>query len=342
MTYLRTCRHCFGFRPDVQNSVHWLEGALIAYPVGHNVVVMDTETKQQKFIPCAPESAAITALAVSPNLKQLAVAEAAPKASVGAHSTITVYDLATLKRRKTLAAPETGSPEVVDLSFSADSRLLLAQGGAPEWSLVLWVWEKARVASVLRAGGGQASVLSAQFCPSEAGLIALLGPTSVKIVRSADNNLKTGPQPLTKRDAQEYTCQAWVADGERERLAVGCLSGEILLIEGIDLKAVMHTEGNAPVDCILPWSKGFMVGQNNGAVAIFERDERESYRRTKVFRFPEPSKVVSMSLSSHEAHVAVAVKSGRIYTLPIGNLEILKPDEDNFELLGGVTFAGFD
>jgi cilia- and flagella-associated protein 57 len=335
------CRHSFGFRPDVRNSVHWLEGPIIAFPAGHNIVVMDTETKMQKFIACSPDAGAITALAVSPNLKHLAVAESAPKSAVGAQASITIFDLATLKRRKTLTATETGSQEIIDLSFSYDSRLLLSQGGTPEWNLILWVWEKARVGSVMRCGGGQATMLSAQFCPTDSGLVSVLAPTSIKILRSTDNNLKMGPQPLSKREPQEYTCQAWIADGDKERLAIGCLAGEILLIEALDLKVVMRTEGNFPVDRILPWSKGFMVGQGNGAVAIFERDERESYRRTKVFKFPEPAKVVSMALSSTEAHMAIAVDAGKLYTLPIGNLEILKPEEDNFELLGGTpSFSG--
>lgn len=36
------------------------------------------------------------------------------------------------------------------LAFSPDNRLLAAQGGAPEWNLVIWNWEKAKVAGMLR------------------------------------------------------------------------------------------------------------------------------------------------------------------------------------------------
>jgi hypothetical protein len=76
--------------------------------------------------------------------------------------------------------------------------------------------------------------------------------------------------------------QAWVTDGDRERLIVGCVSGEVLVVEALDLKAVLRTEGAAAADCILPFSKGFLVGQSNGAVAVFERDDRDSYLRSKV------------------------------------------------------------
>jgi cilia- and flagella-associated protein 57 len=341
---LMNCRHCFGFRPDVRNSLHWIEGHTIAYPVGHSIVVMDTENKSQRFIPCSSETTCITALAVSPNLKHLAIAESAPANATGGPSPaiITIFDLTTLKRRKTLTATEGGNAETVDLHFSPDSRLLLAQGGSPEWNLVLWVWEKARVGSFMRTGSGASSVLSALFCPNDSGLVSILGSNSIKMLRSTDSNLKAGPQPLSKRDPQEYTCQAWVSDGEKEKLAIGCLSGEILLVEALDLKAVMHSEGNAPVDCILPWGKGFMVGQGNGAIAVFERDERECYRRTKVFKLREPAKITSMALSMHDVQIAIAVDTGKVFTLSVGNIEILKPEEDNFELLAGACICTLD
>ena len=31
------------------------------------------------------------------------------------------------------------------MAFSPDGRLLAAQGSAPEWNLVLWIWEKSKV-----------------------------------------------------------------------------------------------------------------------------------------------------------------------------------------------------
>ena len=47
--------------------------------------------------------------------------------------------------------------EYVSLSFSADGKMLLAQGGAPEYNLVLWVWEKSKVAAVVKTTNQQAS-----------------------------------------------------------------------------------------------------------------------------------------------------------------------------------------
>lgn len=35
--------------------------------------------------------------------------------------------------------------EYVSLSFSPDGKMLLAQGGSPDWNLLLWAWEKSKV-----------------------------------------------------------------------------------------------------------------------------------------------------------------------------------------------------
>ena len=40
--------------------------------------------------------------------------------------------------------------EIASMAFSPDGRLLAAQGGAPEWNLVLWVWEKSKVVTSVK------------------------------------------------------------------------------------------------------------------------------------------------------------------------------------------------
>lgn len=85
-------------------------------------------------------SAGITALALTSNRRLLAVAEAA--LTERGCATVNIYDASNLKRRKMLSWPEMGSPTIVCVAFSADGRLCLTQGGAPEWKLVLWTAEK--------------------------------------------------------------------------------------------------------------------------------------------------------------------------------------------------------
>jgi cilia- and flagella-associated protein 57 len=167
---------------------------------------MNTDTRQQRFIPCTPTASSITAISISPNLKSLAVAEA-PSADGDTRACISVYDLQTLKRRKTLSTSETGNAVYVDLHFSSDSRMLLAQSGAPDWTLLLWSWEKAKVSSSTRTGAPAASLLSVRFAPGDSGLVSVLGTNFLRILRCVDSSLKPGVQPLTKRDPQEFLSQ---------------------------------------------------------------------------------------------------------------------------------------
>ena len=64
------------------------------------MVLHNIERGSQLFIARSQDSEAISALAVAPSKKHLAVAERAEK------GTVTVYDRQTLKRRKVLVASE--------------------------------------------------------------------------------------------------------------------------------------------------------------------------------------------------------------------------------------------
>ena len=90
-------RHCFGIKADVKDNICYIDETTVIYPSGHNVVIFSTEQKTQKFIPGTENTEGITAMAVSPNKKYVAVAE---RAKEGEKALVTIFDLHTLKRRK--------------------------------------------------------------------------------------------------------------------------------------------------------------------------------------------------------------------------------------------------
>ena len=51
--------------------------------------------------------------------------------------------------------------------FSPDGRLLAAQGSAPEWNLVLWIWEKSKVVTSVKTTNNAGSPV---YQVSSAGL----------------------------------------------------------------------------------------------------------------------------------------------------------------------------
>ena len=53
--------------------------------------------------------------------------------------------------------------------------------------------------------------------------------------------------------------------------------------QGTDMKAAFSCDNGLPAVSIAAYSKGFVVGQDGGVVTIFERDEKEFYRRARAF-----------------------------------------------------------
>lgn len=255
--------------------------------------------------------------------------------------------------------------EYVSLSFSPDSKLLVAQGGAPEWNLVLWIWEKSKVASTFKTTNptsssvhqvcGASSLSAADrraqlplkgalrpppprqclFNPADLGLVSVVGQGIFKIFKTADSNLKLLPNALAKRDSQNYTCHAWMPEGsaDKERLVVGTDTGEMLVVDGGELRGVLPPESGQSVESIAATAKGFVAGHDGGLVSIWEKIEGEErpYRRTKTFHVEGHSvKVKNLALSGNEETLLCSLEDNQVFSLAMNNVEIMKADEMNF------------
>ena len=148
-----TTEHAFGLTAGVSGSVHYTEEHTIVYPVGTNCVQYNVDQKSQKLIQCSVNGVGITAMAVTPNKRYVAIAEKGEKALV------TVYDLHFHKKRKTLSYPESQTQEFTSLAFSPDSKYLIAQGGRPDWILVYWGWEKSKLMATFKTSPQQSNAV---------------------------------------------------------------------------------------------------------------------------------------------------------------------------------------
>jgi len=324
-------RHVFGLKGDVKDNIHFVDENIVIYPAGHNTVIYHTEQRTQKFIPGAIETLGITALALSSSRKYVAVAEKAEK------GVITVYDLHTLKRRKVLSTADLGSQEYSSLSFSPDGKLLIAQGGAPEWNLVLWVWEKSKVASVVKSSNQTGSpIYQACFHPNDSGIISVVGNGIFKTFKTVDGNLKVQPSILGKREPQNYTCHAWLPDADKEsRLVVATDSGELLLVEGGEHKATFGASDGNSIDAICSFSKGFVVGGEGGILSLYEiSEDKELYKKTRSFVIENhPVRIKNLAVSPNEESLVCTLENNQIFTLSMSNTDILKSEESTVELL---------
>lgn len=197
--------HVFGFKGSLRDSVKFVDETTYVYVAGHNVVLVNTEQKHQRVISGSPDTDGITAIAVSPSKRYVAVAERcllsqvgtvtprpsdAPRSSVSEPRAsltsaagpegkavpaggdgksvvldvkgpiITIYEAATLKKRRVLGGSEVlqGTRDYSSICFSADGKTIAAQGGAPDFTLVIWSLEKLKVLSSCKSSSGTATI----------------------------------------------------------------------------------------------------------------------------------------------------------------------------------------
>ncbi|MEW5319195.1 MAG: hypothetical protein WDW38_010360 [Sanguina aurantia] len=88
----------------------------------------------------------------------------------------------------------------------------------------------------------------------------------------------------------DVVCQGWVqfrSLDSRERSLLGTSEGEVLMMESTELRAAFSCENGLGVESLACYSKGFVAGQGGGVVTIFERDDKEAYRRARAFTIEE-------------------------------------------------------
>ena len=83
--------------------MHQLDDQILLYAAGHSIVLQNIETRAQRFIGGSQDSECLSAIAVTPSRKHVAVAEKAEK------GIITIFDLQTLKRRRVLSSADASS-----------------------------------------------------------------------------------------------------------------------------------------------------------------------------------------------------------------------------------------
>ena len=276
-------KQAFGINPQIRNCVGFTEEHHLAYSCGHQLAVINTESKEQSFIAATSsyqhQSLGITCFAICASKKLIAVAEKVEPAAI-----VTFYDSHTLKKRRVLTYNEIGSNEIKCIAFSDDSRHMLVQGGGPEWNLVLWNIEKTAkvVCSIKISQSDEMPVHHVTFCPWDSTLILILGKSILRLFRFMEGQLKQATLTV-RREISNFISFLWLPD---ECLLVGTDSGDIMFIENFEFRGYINTKPiNSeddeiyPVNCLLNYNRGFIMGTNNSEIKIFERtdDLKEKY-----------------------------------------------------------------
>lgn len=102
-------------------------------------------------------------------------------------------------------------------------------------------------------------LLQCLFNPGAAGegnsIVSVIGSGIFKCFKTAENSLKLLTSALAKREPQNYMAHAWLSEGERERMVLGTDTGELLIIEGTELKATLQLDPGSTVHSIAAYAK---------------------------------------------------------------------------------------
>jgi len=347
-------RHMFGMKPGVSGNICYHDEQTIVYPAGANCILYNIDQKSQKFIPGTDRGEGMTALAVSPNRRYVAIAEKGEK------PTITIYDLHSLRKKKVLSSPEVQSGEYVSLAFSPDSKYLVAQGGKPDWTLLYWTWEKSKVMAATKTSNPQnpnSEVYQVSFNPQDNTQLCVVGNTVFRHFRYSEGNLK--PFNFQKMEPQNYLCHAWVSE---ERIIVGTDNGKLLLFEAGELRnefnLVQHdakasSDDNAAtshqVSALVSYSKGFACAFGQGAVFLYEKtDDKEFFKKAREIMIPpdpcnsqdptlaQQQMIRCLTVSPSEETLVASTDQAQLYFLTLSSADLSKGDSAQFEILSQI------
>lgn len=339
-----TLKHIFGLKGDVKDNIHYIDENRVLYPAGFNVVIYNVEKKSQRLLNLSQNAADtaitgdITALSMSnyrhPHTKGklLAVAE---RGKENQAARVMVYDLSVFKRKDkaSIESKELVSREFVSMCFSPDCKFLLTQGGAPDWTLVNWQWEKARPLQYARVSNQTgAEIHQCSYCPTDPSVVCVTGNGVLRFLHLEQNEFKSIPFSMGKREPQNYLCHCWVDD----RILVGTDTGDVLVFENAEFRGVLETSPSdgKSIDSIAAFSKGFVAGCDEGALYVFERDDKEIYKQSKHFSIDlNYVRIKNLAVSPSEDNVVCTLENNQAFVLGLSNTDILKTEEMNFEPL---------
>jgi len=360
-------RHVFGLRGDVANNVCYLDEQTIIYPSGSNCILFNIDQKTQRFIPSSDKGGGMTAMAVSPNRRYVALAEKGEKPSIA------VYDLHSLRKRKVLTWSESQTQEYIALAFSPDSKYLVSQGSRPDWTLIYWAWEKGKVMANIKSSNQQNNPIhQVSFNPQDNTQLCVVGQGIFKLFRYNEGNLKQFA--FQKSEVQKnYMCHTWINE---EKIVVGTDAGKILFFESGEFKAELSVAGftsptagsttniavrpsitSVPeslstvenpfaVHSILAFSKGIICSAGLGTVHLFDKTEdKEMYKKTKEICIPADSQsadpeasrnqvINCLSLSPSEETLVSSTIDNQLYSITLSSADLGKQgDQATFEIL---------
>ncbi|KAL0206819.1 hypothetical protein P9112_012530 [Eukaryota sp. TZLM1-RC] len=301
----------------------------IIYAAGNVITVVNPEEDSQNFLTAYHNDSFISCYTVSTNKRYAAVAE-----FNGERSSLSIWDLFNLKRKKFFTVPELVHGKVISMAFSPDCRVLITLSSAPDHLICYIPWEKGKVSASLKNVVSQNTSLShLAISPTNAdgSLFLVCGNGLFRILRYAPGELSLrlahGGLVGLKKEHHGFTCAEWVND---DVIIVGTKLGELHLLEkGQYVQSLTDAPlDGKPIVRIMTCSKGFLTVSYSG-MYIFELvDNQPTLIRTGAMN----NSIQQFALSPSEESFAVINNTSQIPLLYRFSSEELISEENGLLL----------
>ncbi|KAJ3149277.1 Cilia- and flagella-associated protein 57 [Geranomyces michiganensis] len=339
--------HVFGINTKVRTNIHYIDQHTLLYSAGCNIIALNVEGGAQRYTPC--NGYGVTAITLSLDRRFFAAAEkgapwdVTPKMSKnersGTRPVVTVYEGYSSKKRRVLNASENcASKEFVSLSFSSDTKYLAAQGGAPDWQLHFYVWEKGKLLATISTSSieeddGSSHEMTVNPC-DETEMCALTNNTA-KVFRYQEGGLVQSV--LQGIENYEITCHAWLQQST-SKLALGTRNEGLLIYDSGVI--VQHIDYQPSISSIFGLTIGFVSAGRAGTLNVYDRYSDDSnpadvsFKLVRKIPLNEDLHVRTITGNAAEQVLILEAENGQIYRFNLTEQKGLKGEDPKFVPLG--------
>ena len=201
-----------------------------------------------------------------------------------AGATWSIFDVKIQAHRRSQNLQDFEAKEFVGCAFqhtpTGEKNYLLTLTGAPDWTLIMWKWEKSTIEAVQKIDpigpvNGEAQI---SFSPYDPTKIVVTGGGIYKQFLYQDkkfNEHYSAPNVPGQEGSMTFTCHCWSAEGY---LVVCTAEGDVIICKDSgEFKLVLEDSPGQGVviNSITAFSRGLVVGGTKGEVFIYTHEKTD-------------------------------------------------------------------
>eukprot|EP01040_Poterioochromonas_malhamensis_P000852 gene852-905_t len=327
-------RHIFGVNVNVTDNISFTDDETIVYVACHSLILYNLTDKRQRFLQSSEISDCITAYTSGPGKRLAAVAERGEKPSMH------IFDLRTLRRKKTLTTSDLLTKEIVSMQFSEDNQLLLALTGAPDWSIMCWNWARAKLLCQMSISLSGAPLYRCMFSPLDTSVATVIGKDYVKFFRIGEREIR--PLQENHFPNNNFLSFCWMRFPD-DHLLAGTEEGKIFLFRSGELVTILPCSPGPqfPITSLVSIIGGFAAGSSSGTYFYFSYDDTKDqalfdsqFKLVNVITASDFSSglVNSLAICPKDERILSLTSDGQLLMLPASNVATVSAANVQFAL----------